>query len=83
MISSIGASRNAKTAALVHLLFNVTGTVLWLTVFWLVEILLRPAILDEAATLLGIAAAHTVFNVLCTLVMLPLAGFLEVQKSVR
>jgi phosphate:Na+ symporter len=83
MISSIGASRNAKTAAMVHLLFNVTGTVLWLSVFWLVEILLQPAILDEPATLLGIAAAHTVFNVLCTVVALPLAGFIEVQKSVR
>jgi phosphate:Na+ symporter len=77
MISSVGANRNAKRAALVHLSFNVIGTALWLTVFWLVEILLRPAILDEAATLLGIAVTHTVFNVLCTLVMLPLAGFLE------
>jgi phosphate:Na+ symporter len=77
MISSVGANRNAKRAALVHLSFNVIGTALWLTVFWLVEILLRPAILDEAATLLGIAVTHTVFNVLCTLVMLPLTGFLE------
>ncbi len=77
MISSVGASRNAKRAALVHLSFNVIGTVVWLTVFVLVKVFVAPQILGEAATLVGIAAAHTVFNVLCTLILLPLAGFVE------
>jgi phosphate:Na+ symporter len=77
MISSVGASRNAKRAATVHLLFNVLGSVVCLVVFIAVELLARPLLLDEAATLPGIALTHTVFNVLCTAVMLPLSRYLE------
>lgn len=77
MLSSIGANKNARRAAMVHLSFNVIGSAVWLTVFWIVKIVFRPSFLGEAASLLGIAAAHTVFNVLCTLLMLPLSGFLE------
>ena len=77
MLSSIGANKNAKRAAMVHLSFNVIGTAVWLTVFCLVKWLLSPALLDESASLLGIAVAHSVFNVLCTLLMLPLSGLLE------
>ena len=62
---------------MVHLSFNVIGSAVWLTVFWIIKIVFRPSFLGEAASLLGIAAAHTVFNVLCTLLMLPLSGFLE------
>lgn len=77
MLSSVGANKNAKRAALVHLSFNVIGTAVWLAVFGLVKMALRPPILEEPATLLGIAVAHSVFNVLCTLLMLPLSGMLE------
>jgi len=77
MLSSVGANRNAKRAALVHLSFNIIGTAVWLTVFCLVRALLHPALLDEGASLMGIAVAHSVFNVLCTLLMLPLSGILE------
>ncbi len=77
MLSSIGANKNARRAAMVHLSFTVIGSAVWLTVFWIIKIVFRPSFLGEAASLLGIAAAHTVFNVLCTLLMLPLSGFLE------
>lgn len=77
MLSSVGANRNAKRTAMVHLLFNVIGTAVWLTVFCLVRLLLRPGFLEGPASLWGIAVAHSVFNVLCTLLMLPLAGALE------
>lgn len=77
MLSSVGANKNAKRAALVHLSFNVIGTAVWLMVFCLLRALLCPTLLDEAASLTGIAAAHSVFNILCTLLMLPLSGFLE------
>lgn len=77
MISSVGANKNAKRAALVHLSFNIIGTAVWLTVFCLARALLRPALLNEPASLVGIAMAHSVFNVLCTILMLPLSGFLE------
>ncbi len=77
MISSVGANKNARRAAMVHLSFNAIGTAVWLTAFCLLKALRQPALLDEPASLPGIAAAHSVFNILCTVLMLPLSGFLE------
>ncbi len=77
MLSSVGANKNAKRAAMVHLSFNVIGTAICLVGFCLVKWLLSPVLLLESANLLGIALAHTAFNVICTLLMLPLSGWLE------
>jgi len=77
MLSSVGANKNAKRAAMVHLLFNIIGTVVWLSVFCLVGILFQPALLEEPASRVGIAVAHSVFNILCTMLMLPLSDILE------
>ncbi len=77
IISSVGANKNAKRAAMVHLSFNVIGTAVWLTVFCVIKAIFSPAFLDAAASLFGIAVAHSVFNVLCTLLMLPMSGLLE------
>lgn len=77
MLSSIGANKNAKRAAMVHLSFNVIGTIVWLIVFCLVKWIMAPVLLNESASLLGIAVAHSIFNVLCTILMLPLSGMLE------
>ncbi len=77
MISSVGTNKNAKRAAMVHLSFNVIGTVVWLVVFMLIRWILRPVILFAAADGFGIAICHSIFNVLCTLLMLPLSGLLE------
>lgn len=77
LLSSVGANRNARRAALVHLAFNVIGTVVWLVVFSLIRAVLSPAILGESATMSGIAVCHTIFNVLCTVLLLPMSGLLE------
>ena len=77
MLSGIGANKNAKRAALVHLSFNVIGTAVWLSVFCLVKWLLAPGLLNESASLVGIAVAHSLFNLLCTVLMLPLSNLLE------
>jgi phosphate:Na+ symporter len=77
MLSSVGTNKNAKRAALVHLSFNVIGTAVWLAVFSVIRKVSAPPFLEEPASLLGIAVAHSVFNVLCTVLMLPLAGVLE------
>lgn len=77
MLSSIGANKNAKRAALVHLSFNVIGTIVWLAVYILINVFLHPAILDAAANGFGIAVAHSAFNILCTILLLPMAGMLE------
>lgn len=77
MISSVGATKNGKRTALVHLLFNVLGTVVWLAVFWVVDLIFRPALLAGPASPFGIAVAHSIFNVLCVILMIPLSGVLE------
>ena len=77
LISSVGANKNAKRAAMVHLSFNVIGTAVWLTVFCLVKAIFAPALLQESTGLMGIAVAHSLFNLLCTLLMLPLSQWLE------
>ena len=77
MISAIGANRNAKRAAMVHLSFNVIGTAVCLAAFSLASGFVAPSVLNSPVSLFGIAAAHSVFNILCTVLMLPMAGFLE------
>lgn len=77
VLSSVGANKNAKRAAFVHLSFNVIGTVVWLTVFCIINAVFSPAILETAAGFAGIATAHSVFNILCTTLLLPMTGLLE------
>lgn len=77
LISSVGTQKNAKRAAVVHLMFNVIGVVVLLTAFWIVKIVFAAAILDENATMSGIAIAHSLFNILCTAMLLPAGGLLE------
>lgn len=77
MLSSFGANKNAKRASLVHLSFNVIGTAIWLTVFSLISFIFKPMLLNESASYFGIAVCHTIFNVLCTLLLLPASSLLE------
>ena len=77
LISSVGANKNAKRAAGVHLLFNVIGTTFWLVVFWIIKAVFAPAILGEAASEFSIFICHAAFNILCTLLLLPMASLLE------
>ncbi len=77
ILSSIGTNKNAKRAAVVHLSFNVIGTIVWLSVFCVVKYIFSPALLDQSASLVGIAIAHSAFNILCTALLLPMSGVLE------
>ena len=77
LLSSVGANKNAKRAAFVHLSFNVIGSVVLLTAYSIVRAILAPAILGEAATLPGIAVIHTAFNLLCVAILMPMAPLLE------
>lgn len=78
LISSIGATKNAKRAAFVHLYFNVFGTVLLLSAFYAANALYGGfALLDRATTPLGIAIVHTGFKIISVLVLFPFAGLLE------
>ncbi len=77
LISSAGATKNAKRAAFVHLYFNVIATVVLLPVFYLIEHLVEIPILGTAANPLGIAVVHTVFKLLALALLMPLTNLLE------
>lgn len=77
LISSMNATKNAKRAALAHLLFNVFGSVVLLTVFIIVKAVFAPALLSKAGTLFGIALTHTLFNVITMIIITPLSSLLE------
>lgn len=77
MISSIGAKKNAKRAALVHLYFNIIGTVVFMLLFYLINVFVHFDFLTESATPVGIATVHSIFNVFATCILLPFSKGLE------
>ena len=77
ILSAIGAKKNAKRAAAVHLYFNLIGTVIFMTVFYLINAVVGFSFFHQAATPAGIAVIHSVFNVTATIILLPFAKGLE------
>ena len=78
LISSVGTNRNARRTSIVHLSFNIIGTVILLSLFCAAKAIFDlSAFTDSAATEVGIAIAHSAFNILCTALLLPCSGLLE------
>ncbi len=77
LISSIGATKNARRTAMVHLYFNIIGVLLFLTVFYTYNAFFPVAQLSQPIQAVGIAMIHSVFNVSVTLVLLPFSRVLE------
>lgn len=77
LLSGIGASKNARRASLVHLYFNLIGTIVFMVGFYVVNAFVHFPFLPEAANAAGIAVLHTVFNVFATILLLPASGLLE------
>ena len=77
LISSVGTNKNARRAGILHLLFNVIGTLVCLALFMLTDALFAPAIFNDAANQFNIAVSHTLFNTTCTIILLPMGKFLE------
>ena len=77
ILSSFGTNKNAKRAAIVHLSFNIIGTIVYLTVFSVISYILKPVILDAPTSHVGIAIAHSAFNIACTVLLLPMSSLLE------
>ena len=74
MISSVGANKNGKRAALVHLYFNIIGVVVVLAVFYLLSWLIKPIEAFVSGTYIdmwGVALVHTVFKIICVLILGP------------
>ena len=77
MISAIGAKKNAKRAALVHLYFNIIGTLVFMCLFYLINAFIHFEFLSQGATPVGIATIHSVFNIFATIILLPFGKGLE------
>ncbi len=77
LLSSLGSNRNGKRVAVVHIAFNLIGTFACLIVLMLVNAFWHIPILAEAMSPFGVAVAHTIFNVVTTLMLLPMSRFLE------
>ena len=73
LISSIGASKNAKRAAFIHLYFNLIGTILFMAVFYFINHFVNFAFLSNTAGAAGIAVIHSLFNIGCAIVLFPFA----------
>lgn len=71
LLSSIGASTNARRAAFIHLYFNVIGTAVFMVGFYIIHYISPFDFLEQAATPAGIAATHSFFNVFATIILLP------------
>lgn len=77
LISSIGVNRNARRVAVIHITFNVIGTLIILPVYLLLDWLIGFAFTDSTIDYMGIAVVHTVFNVITTFMIFPFCNMLE------
>ena len=77
LISSAGASKNAKRASIIHLLFNVFGTIICLSVFYILKPILTSSISGKNIDSWGIAIVHTLFNIITVVVLFPFSRLIE------
>ena len=76
VMSGMGASKNAKRASMIHLYFNLIGTIVFLIVFYIINAFVHFEFLNGPASATGIAVVHSVFNIVCTVCWFPFANFL-------
>lgn len=77
LLSAVGTSKNAKRAAIVHLYFNLIGTIVFMIVFYTINTFVEFAFMDYAARPFGIAVIHSIFNIFATCLLLPFSKWLE------
>lgn len=77
IISAVGAGKNAKRAAAVHLYFNIIGTIMFLIVVYALQTIVGLPFWDKSIDMGGIANFHTFFNIVVTICFLPFTHLLE------
>lgn len=84
-LSAVGASKDAKRAAAVHFYFNVLGTAIFMILFYTLNAFMHWDFVNDIAGPAGIAVVHSVFNILATLILLPVSNVLEflAVKTIR
>lgn len=74
VISSIGANKNAKRASMIHLYFNLIGTLIFMVVFYSANALVHFSFLNDAVSPWQIAVVHSLFNIGCAIILFPFAN---------
>jgi phosphate:Na+ symporter len=76
LLSAIGANKNAKRAAFIHLYFNLIGTIVFMAIFYGINSFINFSFLEEVAGAAGIAVIHSIFNILCAICWFPFSDLL-------
>lgn len=76
LLSSVGASKNARRASMIHLYFNLLGTIIFMVVFYSINVAVSFAFLEDSIGAMGVAVIHSIFNVSCAILMYPMSGIL-------
>ena len=74
LLSSIGVNKNAKRVTVVHMSFNIIGTVVCLAAFYGLDALIHFSFVDKSIGAVEIAAVHSIFNIVTTLILLPFSS---------
>ncbi len=82
LISSIGANKGAKRSAVVHLCFNIGGTIIWLSIFEFINMFVHFNFMGDKIGVMGIAVVHTLFNVDTRLYATPAVALENCGKTV-
>ncbi len=77
LISSIGVNKNARKVSVIHITFNLIGTLLFLCVIYGVNLLYPLEFLSDTISPLGIAISHSIFNIVTTAILFPFTKQLE------
>jgi len=77
LISCVGANKNGKRAAFIHLYFNIIGAAFWMAAFYILDAIFNFAVVDSSIGTMGIALVHTVFKILSVALLAPMSSWLE------
>ena len=77
LISSVGVNRNAKRVSVVHISFNMIGTAIWLSLFYIVHMIVNFSFINQLINEAWIAIIHSIFNILTTVLLIPFTKLLE------
>lgn len=77
MISSVGASKDARRTAIVHLYFNIIGALVFLGLYYIVAAFVTVPFFTQTAGAFEIAVIHSIFNIFATVIWLPFIHILE------
>lgn len=85
ILSSIGVNKNAKRVAAVHIYFNLIGTAVCLILFYSVNAVIHLEFVEQAISPVGVAAVHSIFNIVTTIILFPFSKQLEklARKTVK